>query len=91
MIAQEVAAAGAGDEALVRHIVHPVGVGRDEEIGRGALLDLPGQGRGGAIGEPGRRPAGGVIGLTDLIKGVLQGGRGEHQHPIGRVRRRREG
>ena len=31
-------------------IVHPVAVGRDEDVGRRALLDLPGEGRGGGVG-----------------------------------------
>jgi hypothetical protein len=43
-IAQQILAAAVGDMAVLLQVIHPVGVGGEEDIGRSALFDLPRQG-----------------------------------------------
>ena len=64
---------------LVGEIVHPVEVGRDEDVGRRALLDLLGERRARGIGN-GRLLPTSASQLVDGIERVLEAGRGEHRH-----------
>ena len=65
------------DQVLVGEIFHPVEVGRNEDVGRRAFLDLLGERRARRIGHrrlfADVRLAGGVHG----VERVLQAGRGE--------------
>ena len=79
------------DQVLVGKIVHPVEVGRDEDVGRRALLDLLGERRARRIGD--RRLLAGVRlpGGVDVVERVLQAGRGEDGDLRLRERGRRRG
>ena len=61
-------------------VIHPVEIGGDEEIGRGAGLDLLGERIAGGIGD--RDPLAGLAhpGRAGIVERILQAGGGENQH-----------
>ena len=73
-------------------VVHPLLVGREEDVGRRALFDLPGEERRPRIGRLQRHT--GPLGdeCADLVQRALQadGGEDEHRPRRLRVRRRRD-
>ena len=59
-------------------VVHPVGVGGDEHVGRRALLDLLGEHRACGIADAELDAGLGGVGGVDLVERVLHRGCGEH-------------
>ena len=76
------------DQVALGQIGHPVEVGRDEDVGRRALLDLLGERRARRVGDRRLLAGLGLPGGVDVVERVLQARGGEDRH-VRRHRRRR--
>ena len=65
-------------QLLVGEVFHPVEVGRNEDVGRRAALDLLGERRARRIGDRRLLAASAFAGRVDVVERVLQAGRREH-------------
>ena len=70
------------DGLLADRIIHPVGVGGDEYIGRRALFDLFCERRACGIARDDLDAGLGGIGGVDVVERVLHRGRGEHREGL---------
>ena len=81
-VAEQVDARRHVDVFLADSVVHPVGVGRDEDIGRRALFDLLGQRRARGIARRNLDAGLGGVGGVDIVERVLHRGGGEHREAL---------
>ena len=79
-VAQQIAAARRLDQAGAVQVIHPPRVGRNIDVRRGAVFDLPRQRR--ARGERGGDRAARAVKRDDVLDGVGGAGGGEH-HDLG--------
>ena len=78
-VAEQIHARRGADQAPLGEIVHPVQIGRDEQIGRRAVLDLPGERRAGGVGHAHPQP-GRPLGRRDQRRRARSGAsRREHE------------
>ena len=77
-------------QVALGEIVHPGEVGRDEDVGRGALLDLLGERRARRVGDHRLLAGLGLPGGVDVVERVLQARRREDRHVLCRGRRRQQ-
>ena len=70
------------------HIAHPICAGRDNDIGRSTLINLPGQDAGGRIGQAQRLPRFARVLQGNGIQSRLHTGRGKNIYRLRRAQAR---
>src|SRR5690606_38330568 len=83
-VAEQVAPRGRIDAAALFQVIHPVLVGRQENLRRRALLDLAGEGGAGGVGDAHGGAGLLLVGGGRLVQRFLQAGGRSEERRVGK-------